>query len=432
MVESVTHQDVPNAPPPKEETCVPLNDEKNGGNSSPSKALLGLTFLLLIGGLAWFAYWHFDLQYHETTDDAYANGNYLNINSVIKGAVISYYADDTNLVKEGQLLVQLDPTNYQAIYEKELAALAQVALGVKQIYNNVRALIAEVKHQRIVLDRMQFNYDNRLKLKESNPEAISEEDYVHSQQYVLEAQYSLQQIEFKLAAAFALAGNRSPEHHPLIEKQKAIVISAYYDLSHCSIYAPQTGYIAQRIVDIGQWITPETNLMAIIPIDYMWVDANFKETQLGKIRIGQPATVTFDLYGSDVIFRGKVMGIASGTGSVFSLIPPQNATGNWIKIVQRLPVRISLDKEMRDQFPIRLGISANVDVDVSNQDLPLLALHPPKKEIANTSVYDIHLEKVNQLMEKIILDNLALDESKIKQMMNKDAKKSDFSKQMEF
>ena len=222
MVESVSDTNNTIEEMSKVENLSSSSNAPNGKNGSRSATLWWFTLFLLTAAGLWFALWYFYLQYHETTDDAYANGNYLNVNSVISGAVIAYYADDTDRVTEGQLLVQLDPTNYQAIYEKELATLAQVTLGVKQLYNNVKGQIAEVKNQQTVLARMKFNYDNRLKLKETNPEAVAEEDFVHSQQHFIEAQYGLEQAKSKLGAALALAGNTEPENHPLIEKQKAI------------------------------------------------------------------------------------------------------------------------------------------------------------------------------------------------------------------
>lgn len=383
------------------------NQNLNGNhNHSRNKALLGFTFILLLLALAWFCYWHFYLRYYESTDDAYANGNFINVNSVISGAVIAYYADDTDLVKEGQLLVELDRTNYQAIYNKELSSLASITLQIRQLYDNAQINRALIKNKRTVLERRKFDYENRLKLRENNPEAVAQEDYVHSEHDFLAAQFNLQEAESQLAASLAAIGNTRPENHPLIEHQKENVRIAYYNLQHCSIYSPQTGYIAQRTVEVGHWITPRTNLMAVIPTNYVWVDANFKETQLGNMRIGQPAVVWFDLYGSKVQYEGKVIGIASGTGSIFSLIPPQNATGNWIKIVQRLPVRISLDPEIIKQFPVRLGISAEVDVNVTNQNLPLLAPALPEKSVAKTDVFDIHMEKVDQLMDQIVRENL--------------------------
>jgi membrane fusion protein (multidrug efflux system) len=391
----------------------PLNQEttERATNHNRSRALGGFTLLLILAGVAWFCYWYFYLQYYESTDDAYANGNFINVNSVISGAVVAFYADNTDLVKEGQLLVELDRTNYEAIYRKELATLASVTLHVRQLYDTVETNRANVRNKRAELERTRIDYNDRLKLLQNNPAAVAREDFINAEQAFLAAQFNLQQAESQLEAALSAAGNTAPANHPLIMQQRASILTAYYDLQHCSIYASQTGYVAQRSVDVGEWITPTTNLLAIIPTNYVWVDANFKETQLGKMRIGQPAVVWFDLYGSKVKYEGKVIGIASGTGSVFSLIPPQNATGNWIKIVQRLPVRISLDEKTIKEFPLRLGISAEVDVNVTNQNLPLLATTPPEKPVAITHVFDIHLEKVDQMMDKIIHDNLYRSQS---------------------
>lgn len=387
------------------------SETKNHSNRARSRTLQWFTLVLILAGVAWFCYWYFYLQYHESTDDAYANGNLININSVISGAVVAFYADDTDLVKEGQLLVTLDRTNYEAIYNKELATLALVTLHVRQLYDEVETSRANVRNKQTDLERTKIDYNDRLSLRQTNPEAVAQEDFVNAEHAFLAAQFNLQQAESQVRSALAAAGNTAPESHPLILQQRANILTAFYHLQHCSIYAPQTGYVAQRAVDVGTWITPTTNLMAIIPTDYVWIDANFKETQLGKIRIGQPAVIWFDLYGSKVKYEGKVIGIASGTGSVFSLIPPQNATGNWIKIVQRLPVRISLDEETIKEFPVRLGISAEVDVNVTNQNLPLLSKIPPEKPVAITRVFDIQLREINQIMDKIIRDNLKQNNS---------------------
>lgn len=380
--------------------------EEKKSNNNRSRRLWAFTLLLLLIGLSWFLYWYFYLQYYESTDDAYANGNMINLNPVISGAVVAFFADDTDLVKEGQLLVLLDQTNYQIIYQKELATLAQIVLQVRQLYDEVEINKALVQNKKQILEREKFDYERRLDLRKNNPLAQSVEDFYHSSHNYMAALYDFQQSEARLDAAVSAAGNSAPAEHPLVLQQKNNVRTAFYNLQHCSIYAPATGYVAQRAVDVGMWITPSTNLMAIIPTDYVWVDANFKETQLKKMRIGQPAEVTFDLYGSHVKYKGQVLGIASGSGSVFSLIPPQNATGNWIKIVQRLAVRISLDPEVVKDYPVRLGISALVDVDITNQDLPYLATTPSEGAVGKTKVFDIDLQKVNQIMDEIIQTNL--------------------------
>ncbi len=371
-----------------------------------SRALWAFTAFLILAGLTWFALWFFYLRYYESTDDAYANGNFISINAVISGAVVSFYADNTDLVKEGQLLVQLDKTSYQISYDKELSTLASVALQVRQLYDKVEVERSNVENKRTLLEKTKFDYDNRVSLRASNPEAVSNEDYVHSNQNYQIANFDVAQAQFQLEAAQAAAGNTLPEKHPLIEQQKENVRTAYYNVQHCSIYAPATGYVAQRTVDVGQWVTPAVNLMAVIPTNYVWVDANFKETQLGNMRIGQPAEVWFDLYGSSIKYQGHVIGIASGTGSIFSLIPPQNATGNWIKIVQRLPVRISLDAATLKDFPARLGISAQVDVNITDQSLPRLANLPATKPVSQTNVFTINLSDVNHSMDEIIHKNL--------------------------
>lgn len=388
---------------PAQQQSAQQQGQQNQGKKH--SALWTLTIILILATIGWFCYWFFYLQYHQYTDDAYANGSYININPAVPGSVIAFYADDTDLVQEGQLLVLLDPTNYHITFERELATLAQVVLQVRQLYTNVLVSRANVENQRANLINVSYDYENRLHLVGSL--AISDQDFVHAKNTLLIAQATLKQAEFQLQAAKDAAGPTEPEIHPLILQQRGNVRSAYYNLEHCSIYAPSTGYVAQRNVDVGQWVTATSNMMAVIPTNYMWVDANYKETQLTYMRIGQPAKVWFDIYGSKVEYEGKVIGIASGSGSVFSLIPPQNATGNWIKIVQRLPVRISLPLDKLEKYPARLGISAEVDVDITHfEHLPMLAQVPPSKPVSTTSVYDIDMENLDVLMDQIVAENL--------------------------
>jgi membrane fusion protein (multidrug efflux system) len=319
---------------------------------------------------------------------------------------VAFYADDTDFVTEGMLLVELDSTKYRVQYEKELAALASTVLDVSQIYDRVQVSQANTQSRQALLNATKSEYENRLSLLESK--TISNDDLAHAKDDYDLAQSNLTQALRELRIAIDAAGTTSPENHPHIIEQKAKVRTAYYLLKHCSIYAPASGNIAQRTVEVGQWVRPGDNLMAIIPTDYVWVDANFKETQLTHMRIGQPTKVWFDIYGSKVIYEGKVLGIASGAGSVFSIIPPQNATGNWIKIVQRLPVRISLDAKTLKRYPTRLGISAEVDVDITNQDLPLVTNNPtPAQPIAKTQVFNLDFQEVDKIMLEIVQVNLA-------------------------
>jgi len=369
-------------------------------NNQRNKWLWGFTAFILVAALIWFLYWLLYLRFHQYTDDAYANGNMISINSAVSGSVIAFYADDTDLVIEGQLLVKLDPTKYQVELDKEMATLAYRVLQVKQLYDTVEVRRAELESSRITLERAQYDFDNRSRLVSS--QAISNEDFTHSKDEFLLAQSQHKQAEENLKVAKDAAGETPWDQHPWVLEQKEAVRSAYYYLKHCSIYAPATGYVAQRAVEVGQWAEPATNLLAVIPTDYIWVDANYKETQLTYMRVGQPATVWLDIYGSKVEYPGKVLGIASGTGSVFSIIPPQNATGNWIKIVQRLPVRIALDPEVVKRYPTRLGLSAEVNVDISNQDLPMLVPKATPKVVGKTSVFNISMEKIDAQIDAVI------------------------------
>ncbi len=391
----------------------PKPQEAEAPSHSRSKWLWGATFLFILIGIAWIVLWLLYFQFHESTDDAYANGSKININATIPGSVISFYCDETQLVNEGQLIVSLDPTESEIILHQELAKLATTVLQVRQLYNAVEVNQANVESKKAVLSKAKFNYDNRLYLHDTHPLSVSNEDFIHSRDDYLIAEADYKFAERQLETALAAAGNTPLEQHSLIEQQKANTKVAYYNLQHCSIYAPATGYVAQRAVEVGQRVTPQMNLMSIIPTNYIWVDANYKETQLTYMRVGQPATVTFDMYGSKVIFEGKVLGIASGTGSIFSLIPPQNATGNWIKIVQRLPVRISLNSKMIKEYPIRLGITAEVDVDITNQNLPRLVQIAQTLPISSTSVFDLNLTKIDEIMDTVIKRNLTKESQEL-------------------
>lgn len=397
-------------PPKINEPFQPLppeNREPPSDNTKRNRLLLWFSIALVVLAIIWLLVYLLYLQYYESTDDAYANGNLININSVISGSVIAFYADNTDLVKEGQLLVELDPTEYIIKYEQSLAALASTVLQVRQLYTNVTASKANLENKTVLLARARYDYDNRSNL--IGTEAVSKEDYTHSKDDVAIAKTAVKQAEAQLTAAIDAAGNTPLEQHPILEQARANVREAYYYLKHCNIYAPYGGFVAQRTVNVGQRVGQNTPIMAIIPKDYVWVDANFKETQLTHMRIGQPVTTWFDIYGSSVKYKGKVLGIASGTGSVFSLIPPQNATGNWIKIVQRLPVRISLDPEQVKDFPIRLGISAEVTVDISDQDLPMLAVESTFHPIATTKIFDIQWGEINKIIDDVIKANLLQD-----------------------
>lgn len=373
-------------------------------NNTRMRSIVWLTVVTLLIALIWFLLWFFHFRFQEYTDDAYTNGNMVNVTSVVSGMPIAFFADNTDLVMKGQLLVQLDKTPFEITFHKELETLHSTILQVNQLYDNMLANKANIERLQTTVNKARFDYENRKGLV--NESAVSVEDYTHTKDDLSIAEASFAQANAQLKASIDALGQTPLHQHPLIETQKNVLRTAYYNLYHSDIFAPITGFVAQRSVQPGQGVKTDTFMMAIIPTEGMWIDANFKETQLKNMRIGQPASVTVDLYGSSVEFNGLVGGIASGTGSVFSLIPPQNATGNWIKIVQRLPVRIYLDKEQMEKFPLRLGLSTQVYVDITNTDLPSLAKKPTEQPILTTDVFQLNLDKLNQMLDKTVNDNI--------------------------
>lgn len=363
-----------------------------------------LTAIFLILGVAFLLYYLLVMRYHQTTDDAYVGCNMVDVTTRIAGTPIAYYCDDTNLVKEGQLIIQFDKTDFILDYEKQKANLALTVQKVKQLWQAVQQNKANVAQRKTLLLRALQDFANRHEVVSSN--AISREDYDHADDDRIVAAWSLQLAEHQLEASIAELGTSSILDSPLIEQAKVQLRQSFVNLKRTSIYAPATGYVAKRSVQVGQWFTPTKPLLSIIPLDQVWVDANFKETQLTYMRIGQPVSFTADMYGSSVQFHGKLLGLQPGTGAVFSLLPPQNATGNWIKIVQRLPVRILLDPEEIRKHPLLVGLSCYVDVNISDTSGPQLAPVPSVKQVQSTYVYDIPMEEVEAVIRQIMEENL--------------------------
>lgn len=366
-----------------------------------------LLFFLLLACIALFLWWEI-FRNHESTDDAYVNGNIVFVTSRQEGSVIAFYADDTDFVEQGQLLVELDPTDYLLNFEQSKIALQLAAREVGALYEEMKEKASEVLLREALHGRSLTDYKNRNALVGS--QAISKEDYTHSKADLDAAQASLDLATHQLASVKARLGTGSLVQHPRIEQAKTNVREAYLAVKRCSIFAPVSGFVAKRSVQAGHSIKPSTPLLAVIPLDNIWVDANFKETQLANIRIGQPVEVIVDMYGRDIVYEGKVGGIQGGSGSVFSLLPPQNATGNWIKIVQRVPVRIYLNPDQIKKFPLLLGLSVYAKVNISYGDGLFLAQQAVVKPLMETDVFDIPLGHLNELLEQIVEENLGIHE----------------------
>ena len=376
-------------------------------NGKRNRITAYVVFFFCLCALIAYVIWWFVFRNHETTDDAYVGGNLVILTSRQMGSVNAYYADDTDFVEQGQLLVELDPTDYLLAFEQKKSALELAARQVRDQFEAVKQREADVELKRATRHRASLDYKNRMALVDS--EAISQEDFYHARADFEVAKSSLALSEHQLEAALAALGTTDPIKHPLIAQAKVNLREAYLALKRCSIVAPVSGYVAKRSVQAGQSIIASTPLMSIIPLESIWVDANFKETQLEYIRIGQPVDVWADMYGSDVLFHGRVGGIQGGSGSVFSLLPPQNASGNWIKIVQRVPVRIYLDPEEVKKNPLFLGLSVYVKVYNADRSGPILATRVVPKALMETKVFDIPMNELDEIMHAIISTNLGLN-----------------------
>jgi membrane fusion protein, multidrug efflux system len=338
------------------------------------RLLGGVSAAVLTLALGYGLYWGQVLRYHQTTDDAYVSGNVVEITPQISGTVVAIGADDTQFVKAGQSLVRLDRADAQVALDQAEAQLARTVREVRNQFATTAQLEAAVEAKQTELSRAQNDLERRARLGASG--AVSGEELQHARDAVKAAQADLNASRQQLAAIRARIDGTTLENHPQVQDAAAAVRSAYLTWARTDLPAPVSGYIARRNVQLGQRVAPGTALMAVVPLDQVWVDANFKEPQLKRMRVGQPVTLSADLYGSHVVFHGKVAGFGAGTGSAFSLLPAQNATGNWIKIVQRVPVRVALDPREIAAHPLQVGLSMRVDVDVHDGNgarLPQLA-----------------------------------------------------------
>jgi membrane fusion protein (multidrug efflux system) len=336
--------------------------------------LAGVLGGVLIVGLAYGVYWAQVLRHHQSTDDAYVGGNIVQITPQISGTVVGIGADDTQFVRAGQPLVRLDQADARVALDQAEAQLARTVRDVRNLYATSAQLEATVQMRRTDLAAVQSDRARRQRLGASG--AVSAEELQHSVDAVNAAQAALLAAEQQLAANRARVDNTTLKDHPQVRDAAAAVRNAYLTLSRTELPAPVAGFVARRNVQLGERVSPGTPLMAVVPLEQVWVDANFKEPQLARMRLGQPVRLVADLYGAHLIYHGSVAGFGAGTGSAFALLPAQNATGNWIKIVQRVPVRIALDPHELAAHPLQIGLSMKVDVDVRNSDgarLPQLA-----------------------------------------------------------
>ena len=389
------------------QTAASTTDAADAQNQRKRK--LGLTIaigLFLLIGLAWAAYWFLYARFHETTENAYVSGNMVMVNAQTVGTVEAIMADENQEIKAGQVLIKLNPTDAQVALSQAQAQLAQATRQIQNAFNNAGVANAQLSQAASAVRTAQDAVNRRAKLVPTG--AVSKEEYDQALNALKQAQAAYKTANEQNKTASAQIAGTTTLNHPAIEAAKAAFRSAYINNKRLAVLAPIDGVVAKRSVQVGQQISPGVPLMTIVAANQVWVEANYKETQLANLRVGQPVELEADVYGSSVKFKGTVQGIGIGTGSSFSVLPAQNATGNWIKIVQRVPVRVNLDPEQLKQHPLRVGMSMHVSVDTNDRNGAVLGAVTGTQAPANlqTNVYAQDEAEANQVADQIIQQNL--------------------------
>lgn len=380
-----------------------MTEIDNSNGKKQKKWIWIATAIFLVLGIGFLIYWWIWGQYSETTNDTYVNGNMVEITPQVAGIVTKIYIDNTELVEEGKPLLELDPHDYEIEFEKAKAHLANVVREVAQLFLKVEELHATKQVRMAELIRTFLDYQHREALVGDG--SVSVEDYEHSRTAFMGAYAAVTAIEKQHEQAVVEISGRTIATHPKVEQAKAELKKAYLFLHRCTVLAPTRGIITQRKAQVGQWVKENDPLMALIPLDQIWVDANFREVSLKNFRIGQPVEMFSDMYGRRLKFHGKLVGLNPATGSILSILPPQNATGNWIKIVQRVPVKISLDPQEILHHPLVMGLSITATVDTHQREGAQLPSILPCKVLYATPSYDEELKGVTALIEEIIQNN---------------------------
>jgi membrane fusion protein (multidrug efflux system) len=402
---STDNPDSTNKSPQAEVAAVPPAS-KPAPPTAPGKGrrriIIFIILFVIIAAIAASYFFRLDFPY-RWTEDAYVHGNKIFLVPRITSTVVSINADDTDLVQKGQPVVILDDSDAKVALQQAEATLGDTMRKVCQFYVNVEEYKADVEASKIELAKAEDDYHRRLTAKAGS---VSSEDITHALQAVDTARDTLDAAKQQLAAAQALTANTDLEHHPSVLQAEASVLDADLALQRTIVNAPDTGYVVERNVQVGQRVTPGAPMLAIIPLDQIWVDANYKEAELRFVRIGQPVTLKSDFYGDAVEYKGHVVGLDPSTGAAFSLLPPDEGSGNWIKIIQRVPVRIILDGKELEKFPLRLGLSMRVTIDTHDHSGAVLTQAPSAQPVYATDIYSNEWAKANELVQSLVATNL--------------------------
>ncbi len=380
------------------------NEQTGSKGNGKRRRVLGLiVFVFLIAGAGYGAWWALSGRYYESTDDAYVGGNIVQITPQVAGTVIAVRAEDTDFVKAGQPLVELDRADAKVALEQAEAQLARTVRSVRNLFATDSQIAAVVAQRDTELAKAREDLARRERASGSG--AVSAEEVQHARDAIRSAEAVRNAAREQLSASRALVDRTTVADHPDVQSAAARVREAYLAYARTTLPAPVSGYVARRSVQVGQRVAAGAPLMAVVPLEDVWVDANFKEGQLVHVRTGQPVTLEADLYGGHVEYHGTVAGFGAGTGAAFALLPPQNATGNWIKVVQRVPVRIALDSKELARHPLQVGLSMRVEVDTHSREGVRMTADPRKAAGQATAVFEAQEKLADARVGEIIAAN---------------------------
>jgi membrane fusion protein (multidrug efflux system) len=380
----------------------PATDSAATPNQKRRRGLLLLAVVVLLAGAAWFVWWYLHARWYVSTEDAYAGATVVQVTSEVAGTVRTIHPRETEWVKAGQPLIELDPADARIAMDAALADLGATVRQVRGSYPQTGRLQAQIAVRETDLARARDDYRRRQSIAAGG--AVSTEELAHAREVVAGAEAALRSAREDLNVALAQTGGIEASRHPQVMRAIARVREAALALERTRITAPVNGVVARKGVQLGQRVNAGTPLLAIVEIDDAWVDANFKEVQLQRMRIGQPVELRSDLYGDDVVYHGHIKGFSPGTGAAFALLPAQNASGNWIKIVQRVPVRIVLDPQELAEHPLRVGLSMHAEVDLHDQGGTVVA-EPSSAVAATMADRPERDEQTEAMIARVIAEN---------------------------
>src|SRR5260221_4952509 len=354
-----------------------MTDVKDDATAKPAGRrglIFGAAAAVAVAALGWLAYYLYAGRYSQETTDAYVMGDLVNVTAQQAGRVVAVNFANTQFAHKGDVLVQLDQTDANVDLERAKAKLGSAVRSTAGLFDTSGADKANVDAAEAALRQAQPDLERARRLVASN--TVSKEQLEHFQATYDSAVAALDRARNQRDANLRQVRGTTVATNPSVLSAEADLRASWLALARTAVRAPITGYVSQKNVQVGEQIDPATPLLALVPLEDVWVDANFKETEIADIRIGQPVTVEADVYGSDVTFHGKILGLSAGTGAAFSLLPAENATGNWIKVVQRLPVRVGLEAKELSAHPLSLGLSTLVTVDTHNRNGQVMSSRP--------------------------------------------------------